>query len=254
MDATVRDRTETNEPIQKTSYSSFASFLEAHRRERHLIVLHDYPDPDAISSAFAHRLISLNYEIDVGIVYRGKISHQQNIALIRLLGIEPMPYNESMILRQYNGAIFIDNQGTTCKEIVEALEAAEVPTLAVIDHHERQDLLEPEYQDIRRVGATATIYAEYLEQGLVELDRSDKSHMTIATALMHGLVTDTQDFIRAGDKDFYAAAFLSQFRDADLLMQIMSQTRSKKIMEIIRQALGDRMIVESLDRRIGYPR
>ena len=255
MDAIVQDKQVSRESVRGISYPKITDFLEAHRGERHLVVLHDFPDPDAISSAFAHRLISMHYGIDVGIVYRGKISHQQNIALIRLLDIEPMLFDENLNLRQFNGAVFIDNQGTNSKEILEALEAAGIPVLAVIDHHDRQDRLAPEFSDIRRVGATATIYAEYMEQGLVELDKSDRAHVAIATALMHGLITDTQGFVRANDKDFRAAAFLSQFRDSDLLMQIMSQTRSKKIMEIIQQALGNRVIVESFSvAGIGYLR
>jgi nanoRNase/pAp phosphatase (c-di-AMP/oligoRNAs hydrolase) len=90
---------------------------------------------------------------------------------------------------------------------------------------------------------------------MVELDKSDREHVTIATALMHGLITDTQGFVRAGERDFRAAAFLSNFRDADLLLQVMSQIRSKKIMEIIQQALGNRLIVESFSiAGIGYLR
>ena len=54
-----------------------ADVLEAHRGEKHLVVLHDFPDPDAISSASAHRLISAEYDIDVDVVYTGKISHSQ---------------------------------------------------------------------------------------------------------------------------------------------------------------------------------
>jgi nanoRNase/pAp phosphatase (c-di-AMP/oligoRNAs hydrolase) len=255
MDAAVQQKQNPQEQNGRKTYSSFIDFLEAHRGERHLVVLHDYPDPDAISSAFAHRLISAEFGIEVGIVYQGKISHQQNIALIRLLEMEPMLYIPTMDLRQYDGAVFIDNQGSTCKEIVEALDATSVPALAVIDHHERQDLLEPEFSDIRRVGATATIYAEYLESGLVELDRSDRTHVSIATGLMHGLLTDTQGFVRANEKDFRAAAFLSRYKDADLLLQIMSQVRSKKIMEIIQQALGNRIIVENFSMAgIGYLR
>jgi nanoRNase/pAp phosphatase (c-di-AMP/oligoRNAs hydrolase) len=218
-------------------------------------VLHDFPDPDAISSAFAHRLISNRYGIDTTIVYRGKISHQENIALIRLLAIEPTPFSDSLDLTQFDGAVFIDNQGTTCKEIVDALKEAGLPALAVIDHHEKQELLEPEFSDIRHVGAVATIYAEYLEQGLVEMNRSNRIDVTVATALMHGLITDTQDFIRANEQDLCAAAFLSKFRDADLLMQIMSQTRSKQMLEVIRLALGNRVVVENFSiAGIGYLR
>jgi nanoRNase/pAp phosphatase (c-di-AMP/oligoRNAs hydrolase) len=37
---------------------------EARRGERHLVVLQDFPDPDAISSALAHQLISARYGIE----------------------------------------------------------------------------------------------------------------------------------------------------------------------------------------------
>ena len=56
---------------------------------------------------------------------------------------------------------------------------------------------------------------------------------------MHGILTDTNAFARAFAQDFEAAAFLSRFRDADLLDQIMNQSRSKQTMQIIRQALGE---------------
>jgi len=59
-----------------------AELLEKHRGEKHLVILHEFPDPDAISSAFAHKLISAEYNIDVDITYTGKISHSQNIALV----------------------------------------------------------------------------------------------------------------------------------------------------------------------------
>ena len=69
-----------------------ARILEAHRGERHIIVLQNYPDPDAISSAYAHQLISRRFSIETDIVYSGKISHQQNVALLKLLGISMLPY------------------------------------------------------------------------------------------------------------------------------------------------------------------
>ncbi len=94
--------------------------LEAHRGERHIVVLQDFPDPDAISSAFAHQIVSAEFDIEADIVYGGRISHQQNIALVKLLGIELIRYNESLNLEQYAGAVFVDNQGTTAKAIVEA--------------------------------------------------------------------------------------------------------------------------------------
>lgn len=241
--------------VAKSKAQKLAELLEAHRGERHIIVLHDFPDPDAISAAFAHRLISAQFDIDADIVYNGKISHQQNIALVRLLGLDLLHYDPAMELSQYQGAVFVDNQGTTADEILQALETAGVPALIVVDHHELQERLKPEFRDIRHTGAVATIYAKYLEQGLVVLEKSNKAHVIAATALMHGLISDTSSFIRANTEDFQAASFLSWFTDADLLSQIMRQARSKQVMELIRRALGDRLTVESFSiAGIGYVR
>jgi nanoRNase/pAp phosphatase (c-di-AMP/oligoRNAs hydrolase) len=234
---------------------NLAEILEPHRGERHVVVLHDYPDPDAISSAFAHRLISAEHGIEVDILYSGGISHQQNIALVRLLGIDLMEYDDSLDLEPYQAAIFVDHQGTTVEGIVSALEAANVPVLLVVDHHETQDRLNPEFSEIHKAGSTATIYVHYLQQGAVEMDTARKGHVTTATALLHGILTDTGGFTRAGSDDFQAAAYLSRFRDAELLEQIMEQARSKQAMEIIRRALGDRVTVESFSiAGIGYLR
>ena len=75
----------------------FRETLEAHKGETHIVAIQDYPDPDAIASSVAHRLICLNYGIDVDIVYAGRISHQQNIALVKLLNIELIRYNENNV-------------------------------------------------------------------------------------------------------------------------------------------------------------
>ncbi len=239
----------------KSPPASLAQVLEAHRGERHVIVLQDYPDPDAISSAYAHQLISAAFGIETSILYDGKVSHQQNIALVKLLGIDLIHHEEALGPGKYQGAVYVDNQGTTAENLVGALEGMGVPALIVIDHHEAQGRLEPEFSDIRATGATATIYADYLEQGLLALDKSHKEHVVAATALMHGLITDTAGFVRAGEADFHAAAYLSRFRDADLLGQIMSQARSKRAMDIIRRALGNRVMAESFSvAGIGYVR
>jgi nanoRNase/pAp phosphatase (c-di-AMP/oligoRNAs hydrolase) len=232
-----------------------AEILEPHRGERHIVVLHDYPDPDAISAAFAHRLISAAYNIEVEIVYTGAISHQQNIALVRLLGIDLIEYDDAMDLGSYQAAIFLDHQGTTVERIVVKLQAANVPVLLVVDHHENQGRLEPQFSEIQKANSTATLYASYLQGGAIEMDTAQKEHVTAATALLHGILTDTAGFTRADSDDFQAAAYLSRFRDAELLEQIMQQARSKQAMEIIRRALGDRVTAESFSiAGIGYLR
>jgi nanoRNase/pAp phosphatase (c-di-AMP/oligoRNAs hydrolase) len=237
-----------------TEEATIGQILEAQRGNRHLIVLQDFPDPDAISSAYAHQLISKAFEIEADIIYAGRISHLQNIALVRLLDIELNRYRGELP-GTYDAAVFVDNQGTTCEEIVAVLEEKKIPPIIVVDHHEKQERLAPTFSDIRAVGATATIYAEYLAQGLIEVDKSKKDHILTATALMHGLMTDTNNFIGAQPDDFQAAAFLSQFADSELLSQIMTQSRSKQVMETIYRALGNRLLVENFSLAgVGYLR
>ncbi|MEZ4770084.1 MAG: DHH family phosphoesterase [Caldilineales bacterium] len=188
-----------------------------------MIVIQDFPDPDAIASAYAHQLISSRFDIQTEIVYAEQISHLQNIALVKLLNIATTRFDPSMDLSRFDGAVFIDTQGTTSAGILEALEDAAVPAVIVVDHHEPQDRIEPEFSDIRRIGAAATMFAQYIEQGALQFDKSQREHVAVATALLHGILTDTNGFIRAGEEDFAAAGYLSRLRDSDLLQQVMTQ-------------------------------
>lgn len=240
---------------QSPTWQDLDALLTDRDGERHLIVLQEYPDPDAISSALAHQLVSENHHISTDIIHGGRISHQENLALVRLLDIELIRWQAGMELGGYDGAVFVDNQGTTARPIVEELRAQSVPILAVVDHHDPQEFLSPQYRDVRPLGSTATIYAGYFEAGLLELDQSREDHLRIATALIHGIFSDTNGFLNAGQEDFRAAAYLSRHRDDEMLHTIMSQARSRQTMDVIKRALEDREIVESYSMvGVGYLR
>ena len=229
--------------------------LEAHRGETHIVAIQDFPDPDAIASALTHKLICLNYGIEVDIVYAGRISHQQNIALVKLLNVDLIRYSENNIdFSRYQGSVFVDNQGKTTS-LTKKLEAHNVKPIVIVDHHERMGGLSPEFHDIRKIGATATIYTSYLQQGLIELDKTDSFHVKCATALMHGIRSDTNDFIRANEHDLLAAAYLSNYYNPNLLSEIVMQARSKKVMDVIEKALANRIIKDNYSiSGIGYLR
>lgn len=232
----------------------FEKCLSERRGERHVVILQNFPDPDAISSAFAHQLISAQFDIDVDVVYERRISHQQNIALVRLLDLELIRYSAGFDFSQYSGSIFIDNQGTTTG-LLEPLAKANVAPLMIIDHHERQERLQAEFTDIRRIGATATIYTEYIQEGLLTLDRSRPEHVKCATALMHGIRSETTDLIRAKEDEFLASAFLSYFYDPTLLAEILRQQRSPRVMDVIQKALENREVRSNVSvSGIGYLR
>ncbi len=221
---------------------AFASFLEAHAGEVHIVAVQDFPDPDAISSAMAYQALAAEHDIEVDIVYEGRISHQENLALVHILSIDLIRFTEALPLDRYDGAVYIDNQGTTTR-LTDRLGEREVPAVAVIDHHAPQGVVEPEFSDVRPVGAAATILVDYLRRGeILELDPDDQGHVNLATALMHGLRTETNGLVRGGADELLAAAYLSRLMDPELLETIMRVQRSHGTMDVIETALSGRLV------------
>jgi nanoRNase/pAp phosphatase (c-di-AMP/oligoRNAs hydrolase) len=251
MEAQKRVRSELV-PVSKSQ--ELATLLHAHAGERHLIALQDFPDPDALSSAWAHKLISADHGIECDIAYVGKISHQENRALVQLTGMELLGPDKTIRPERYRGLVLVDNQGTNTGLIGQLLEAGLKP-LIVVDHHEKQNLISPQFLDLRRVGATATIYADYLQAGLLTLDLSNIDHNRLATALMHGLRSDTGGLIRANEADLRAAAYLAPFIDRALLEDILSMKKSRKVMEVVKKSLENRIIQQDFSiSGVGYMR
>jgi nanoRNase/pAp phosphatase (c-di-AMP/oligoRNAs hydrolase) len=216
--------------------------LESRRGERHVVAIQDFPDPDAISSALAYREIARGFGVQAQVVYEGLISHPENVALVELLRLELLSFREGVDLAAFDAAVFVDNQGATTR-LTGRLEAAGVPTFAVIDHHDGDDLLDPVFSDVRPVGAAATIVAEYLASGeLLALDAGDVRHVHLATALMHGLHSETDGFVRAREPEYAAAAFLSRFSDPDLLERVLCVQKSHAAMQVIETALRNRTV------------
>jgi len=241
-------------PPTSSRAQQLAELLERHRGERHAIVLQDYPDPDAMSSGLAHRLICAKREIDVDLLYEGRVSHQENLALLQLLEVPLVRVTDETDLREYSYSVFVDNQGTT-SNLTSRLAKVGIKPLIVVDHHEPQGVIKAEFEDIRKIGATATIYTEYLRHGLLSLSRANPHHVRLATALMHGLRSETIGLIQAGVEDFEAATYLAPYVDSSLLKEILHTKRSKRVMEMIRDALANRVVVESYSiSGIGYLR
>lgn len=233
--------------------------LERHKGDRQLVLLQDFPDPDALSGAWAYKLIAQQYEIQCDLVYAGTLSHQENIALVKLTGLPVqrwMPQNaKGKDLSLYQGCVLIDNQGTT-SQLTQQVRSAGIPITVVIDHHSLQQDLHAEFADLRpNVRATATILTQYLQSGLLEFDGSASEHVKCATALMHGLRSDTNQLRQAQEEDFLAAAYLSRYYDAQLLNAVLQSSRSKRVMDVIERSLKNRLVQNNFSiAGVGYLR
>ncbi|MEI6442128.1 MAG: bifunctional oligoribonuclease/PAP phosphatase NrnA [Nostocales cyanobacterium ELA583] len=240
-----------SEELQKT--------LLAHRHERQLVILQDFPDPDALSCAWTYQLIAQQYDIKCDIIYAGTLSHQENIALVKLTNLPAQRWTMQTLknkdLSSYQGFVLIDNQGTT-SQLLPAIQQAGIPLIVLVDHHSLQGELKSEFVDVRPyVRATATIFTQYLQAGLLTLDNSMSQHVKCATALMHGLRSDTNRLMQAQEEDFMAAGYLSRFYDAQLLNAILQANRSKRVMDVIERSLKNRIVQNNFSiAGVGYLR
>jgi nanoRNase/pAp phosphatase (c-di-AMP/oligoRNAs hydrolase) len=251
--------TTQNLHIAEQKADELRRMLDRHSGDRQLILLQDFPDPDALSSAWTYKLIAQEFDIQCEIVYAGTLSHQENIALVKLAGLPAQRWTAQTArekdLTQYQGCVFIDNQGTTT-QLLPFVEQAQLPVTAVIDHHTSQGDLKSEFTDLRpQTRATATILTQYLQVGLLNLDSSNSEHVKCATALMHGLRSDTNRLMQAQEEDFIAAGFLSRFYDAQLLNSVLQASRSKRVMDVIERSLRNRVVENSFTiAGVGYLR
>jgi nanoRNase/pAp phosphatase (c-di-AMP/oligoRNAs hydrolase) len=229
--------------------------MELHQGECHLVILPHFPNPDAIAAAYTHRLIGLENNIDSQVIYSGRIRPRQNVALVKLLGMELIAFPDDLDLSRYQGAVVIGNLSDVSSELLERVEEAGIPRLAAINELSSAAARNSSSDTKVRPSAISVLYTQLVQDGLIELKKSRKEHVAAATALLYAIMSETEHFVLANEADLEAASFLSTLRDAELLEYIVSQVRSKQVMEIIRRALGDRIIAENYSiAGIGYLR
>jgi nanoRNase/pAp phosphatase (c-di-AMP/oligoRNAs hydrolase) len=174
-------------------------------KRRLLIVLQDSPDPDALASAAAlkvlvHHLVG----IPGSITHRGKIGRGENRALAQYLRLN-MHQCDHIEFDRFDLIAMVDTQPYTGNN---GLPEHVVPDI-VIDHHPcKRTTYRAPFHDVRgRYGAASTILYEYLQAaGVVPF-------APLATALFYGIRSDTQDLgrdcieadIRAGQDLFILA-------------------------------------------------
>ncbi|WNY28113.1 manganese-dependent inorganic pyrophosphatase [Methanimicrococcus stummii] len=212
-----------------------AQWMEEHRGITLGIVLHDNPDPDAISSAYALTEITKKFDIKADILYDGKVGHHENKAFINLLAIPMIKISGPEVFDQYDSLALVDNSIPSVNNSV----PADQPIGIIIDHHSYADL-EPsaDFMDIRtNVGASATILTKYLQQMDIPVSKE------LATALLFGIRTDTNDFRRnTTSADFAAASFLHPLSDHDLLTQVETPSMSVETLDILSEAIRNREV------------
>lgn len=219
--------------------AAYLETLSAARGSRQLIVIKGHPDPDSIASALAQRHLSRQYDIESTVVYFDEISHPENRALVKALEVDLRHYREDLDFGDFDYMSFVD----TPSPHLPVRAARLPPVLTLVDHHKPVNGFDAAFVDIREdCGSTCAIYAEYLAHSGFGLRHGSVEQSKLATAMMHGVRTDTDNMLLAWPIDYRAGAYLRPFIDTDLLWLISKQSMTARTMEIIQRGLNHKVI------------
>lgn len=216
----------------------FQKMEEALKSTKRLLVLtHDNPDPDSVSSAFTLAyLIKHKFKVPTGVRYGGIVGRAENRAMIRLLGLRMSPLSESDFRPGVDFAL-VDMQPKTGNN---SFPTNRKPLL-IIDHHPLRKTTKADFIDIRtHYGATATILTEYLLESGLEIPSK------LATALSYGISSETQDLGReAGEKDIQAYLALFPLSNKKMLAGIEHPKLPRDYFIVLNRALHHSFIYKN---------
>jgi nanoRNase/pAp phosphatase (c-di-AMP/oligoRNAs hydrolase) len=218
----------------------FADALSLAKGKHLLIALRGHPDPDGIACAIAQAHIAQRLGVGATtIAYCHELSHRENRALVKLLGLELRKLKSLRELDRPADYIALVDSHDVDPDYAD-YEGVEV--LTIVDHHRATIPPKGRFVDMRvDTGATATIFVEYLQE-LFPLDENMEEDRRIATALMHGLATDTDDFMLARSNDFRAASQIAEVCDRDLLTDLSRRLIAPTAMDVIARALASLVV------------
>lgn len=181
-------------------YDRLIDILRGHRV---IIQPHDFPDPDAIGSAYGLQYFLKQNGIDSELIYNGKIEKVNTKRIIEGTGILIQNINEVDDLSGEEYIITIDGQKNNSN-------FTDIPgeEIACIDHHAWTTDYRYEFVDHRRYGACSSIIVSYYMESGIIMPKS------VATALLFGIKMDTFDFTRGvTEADICAFAYLHPIAD-----------------------------------------
>jgi nanoRNase/pAp phosphatase (c-di-AMP/oligoRNAs hydrolase) len=182
---------------------------------------HNFPDHDAVASAFGLQVLFKVLGVETRIIYEGEIQRQSLHEMIRQLEIR-ITHNEDHGLCEKDKILIVD--GCKGNKNVTDLVGDEI---GVIDHHRTTAPDDVPFSDIRPgYGACSSIVASYFEDLSIEVPRN------AATALMIGINMDTALLTRGvseEDIDQYSRLYkISDVRLQNTVLRNYIQTKDLK--------------------------
>jgi len=195
-----------------------------------LIVVQNTPDPDAIAAAAALREIANErHDISCSIGHSGAVWRAENLALLKYLGLNTRALSD-LDLSRFDRLCMVDAQPGAGNVNFDTSLRLDV----VIDHHPiRPETRSARFTDIRsRYGATSSILYEYLKAARIDVPPP------LATAMVYGIRSDTQDLGRESTKaDLDAFLDLYPLANARALGRIVQAPLPRSYFSKLRIAL-----------------
>lgn len=217
-----------------TGAAALEALLESVSGAKLLICIRGYPDPDNIGSSLALQWLARHHGVESRIIHFEEISHHENRALVKKLDIELEEWHDGFDCSKFDYYAITDSQ--TAELPIKLPPSCQL--LAFVDHHKPLGNIQGRFVDIREnSGSTSAIFTEYLMESSHRFEGPSPEVTKIATALMHGIRSDTDNFVNATMIDYRASEFLSKFVDKDLLALISRQSIPAKTMDLTQIAL-----------------
>jgi nanoRNase/pAp phosphatase (c-di-AMP/oligoRNAs hydrolase) len=222
--------------LQRATTRARVDRLRAHfaSAERVLILIQDDPDPDAIASALALRVLLGRNKTAAPIATFGTITRPENRAMTRILEIDVEPI-KLRALEEYDMVAMVDAQPSFFEEALGDVDL-------VIDHHPAESPVRAKLKDVRpSYGATSTILTEYLRSAEVKISQR------LATALLYGIKADTQDLERGTTKaDVEAFAFLHPHVNQSVLRRIERPELADTVLDVLAHGIAHRQVTNGV--------
>ncbi|PIE90039.1 MAG: hypothetical protein CR997_07900 [Acidobacteria bacterium] len=227
------------------------------------IIMQDNPDPDALGSAcgISYLIKKISSGHSVQIIHGGDVSHPQNRTMVNLLNIDLKRVNGSYNFSEFNLIIFVDVASSGQKN----LQTIEVKPNIIIDHHEDNPNGDFLLKDIRAVGATATIVADYIFKLGYEFSEESEDDVLAASALFYGIENDTGNLVSENTKQIDIDYFLRllKYMDMNIITNVRDYPIPRYFFELEEVANKNRQIEGSVlvtgleflkpERRDGIP-
>lgn len=229
----------TTEQYRKLIAKQFAGIPALFKEGMHvLVVVHNFPDPDALASAAAFKYLGEElYKVKVSIGYGGNVGRAENKSLIRNAKIS-LKRISRIKFSKYERLVVVDTQPGAGNNMIDIRRRYHL----VVDHHPlRKDtkadivIVEPD------IGVTSSIFVECLRLSALPIP------INLATALAYAISSETQNMKReAHDFDIQSYVYVYKYASIRKLSDIIHPKLPRTYFKAFAAALSNAYIFRNL--------